>query len=290
MADKTRYYVEADGDLVANSTHQPAIVMLSSSEDLLNLNISSKLEPGTLAHVCGSKAVFELGIDRTWGIKDNGTDRIKVALENVVAYCGTVDTVEELNALETEGLKLGSMYDVLELGHNYVWNGTSWDDVGGFAIVGEDLQDILDSKVDRNNAVVDSTFSRGRVPGSEVGDGSFAFGENVIASGRYSSAEGKQTNAAFRSQHVFGENNIIDSGSNNATNLDRGTYVEIVGNGTDTSNRSNARTLDWEGNETLAGGLTCNNRITIGNTTITEVIFQDLIDLVNVPSAIGQSF
>ena len=33
------------------------------------------------------------------------------------------------------------------------------------------------------------------------------------------------------------------------------TYVEIVGNG-NASTRSNARTLDWSGNETLAGKLT----------------------------------
>lgn len=33
----------------------------------------------------------------------------------------------------------------------------------------------------------------------------------------------------------------------------RGTYAEIIGNGTDTSNRSNARALDWSGNERLMG-------------------------------------
>lgn len=51
------------------------------------------------------------------------------------------------------------------------------------------------------------------------------------------------------------------------------TYAEIVGNGEDNNNRSNARTLDWEGNETLAGSLT------LGSTTITEAQLQALLAL-----------
>ena len=35
-------------------------------------------------------------------------------------------------------------------------------------------------------------------------------------------------------------------------------YAEIVGNGKDINNRSNARTMDWDGNEELAGDLTVN--------------------------------
>ena len=61
------------------------------------------------------------------------------------------------------------------------------------------------------------------------------------------------TKASRRSQFVFGECNVIDTGGANATA--RGTYVEIVGNGSSGANRSNARTLDWSGNEVLAGGL-----------------------------------
>lgn len=51
-------------------------------------------------------------------------------------------------------------------------------------------------------------------------------------------------------------------------------YAEIIGNGTP-SVRSNARTLDWRGNEWLAGNLT------LGNTTLTEAQLQALLALLS---------
>lgn len=63
--------------------------------------------------------------------------------------------------------------------------------------------------------------------------------------------------------------------------MTRGTYVEIVGNGKNPSTRSNARTLDWNGNEWLAGGLTTTGAITIGSTTLTEMQLQSLLALLS---------
>jgi len=83
-------------------------------------------------------------------------------------------------------------------------------------------------------------------------DNAHAEGFNTIASSAYAHAEGNYTIAQRQSQHVFGEYNIPD---NNGTQYTKGNYIEIVGNGT-SSSRSNARTLDWSGNETLAGKLT----------------------------------
>ena len=76
----------------------------------------------------------------------------------------------------------------------------------------------------------------------------------TIASGLVSHAEGYETTANHKSQHVFGEYNIADDSTAAATK--RGNYVEIVGNGTSDNALSNARTLDWSGNEVLAGKLT----------------------------------
>lgn len=103
------------------------------------------------------------------------------------------------------------------------------------------------------------------------GQSSHAEGRGTAAIGDNSHADGNYTKANGKSQHVFGEFNVEEVVS--APNV-RGTYVEIVGNGT-LGNPSNARTLDWNGNETLAGSLT------LGNTTITEVQLQALLALLN---------
>lgn len=88
---------------------------------------------------------------------------------------------------------------------------------------------------------------------SASGHQSHAEGSNTSASGLNSHAEGSYTIANHLAQHVFGEYNIADDST--ATTSNRGNYVEIVGNGS-SSTRSNARTLDWSGNEVLAGKLT----------------------------------
>ena len=105
------------------------------------------------------------------------------------------------------------------------------------------------------------------------GDASHAEGEICTASGNYSHAEGMMTIANHESQHVFGEYNEADPSQAEAN--ERGTYVEIVGKGTAYNARSNARTLDWNGNEWLAGNLT------LGNTTLTEAQLQALLSLVS---------
>lgn len=72
------------------------------------------------------------------------------------------------------------------------------------------------------------------------------FHSSGIASGDYSHSEGIGTIAGSQSQHVQGRYNLIDSN-------DR--YAHIVGNGDGLTNpeRSNAHTLDWEGNAWFQG-------------------------------------
>lgn len=58
-------------------------------------------------------------------------------------------------------------------------------------------------------------------------------------------------------------------------------YLELVGNGV-SDTHSNARTLDWNGNEYLAGNFhAAGGSITIGSTTITEQQLQSLLALLN---------
>ena len=111
------------------------------------------------------------------------------------------------------------------------------------------------------------------------GDCSHAEGASTTASGDCSHAEGNNTIAKNKSQHVYGEYNVEDPSSNSKAL--RGTYVEIVGNGAGNNARSNARTLDWSGNESLQGSLTL-GKGTAYETTITAAELKALIALLNV--------
>ena len=98
----------------------------------------------------------------------------------------------------------------------------------------------------------DTAISLGRKQGSHIGYGSYAFGGNVEASADYAHADGICTIARQMGQHVQGMFNIEDTNSGQG----RGTYAHIVGNGKSDSQRSNAHTLDWEGNAWFAGDVT----------------------------------
>ena len=78
------------------------------------------------------------------------------------------------------------------------------------------------------------------------GNTSHAEGFNTTASGNTSHAEGEKTIASGQYQHVQGKYNIEDT---------TGTYAHIVGNGTSDGARSNAHTLDWNGNAWYKGEL-----------------------------------
>ena len=77
-----------------------------------------------------------------------------------------------------------------------------------------------------------------------IGYASHAEGYASEAIGQYSHAEGWYTKASGKYQHVQGKHNIEDPNS---------TYVHIVGNGTANDARSNAHTIDWDGNAWFAG-------------------------------------
>ena len=94
------------------------------------------------------------------------------------------------------------------------------------------------------------------------GDYSHAEGNACVASGLISHAEGQGTIANHLCQHAFGRYNVADTSS--ALPTLAGNYIEIVGKGATDGTRSNARTLDWSGNEVLAGGLTINGTQPVG--------------------------
>lgn len=89
------------------------------------------------------------------------------------------------------------------------------------------------------------------VSSTASGEGAHAEGLGVLAYGEGSHAEGLDTKASSKYQHVQGQFNIEDS--NNV-------YAHIVGNGiydqeTNQEVRSNAHTLDWNGNAWFSGNI-----------------------------------
>lgn len=113
----------------------------------------------------------------------------------------------------------------------------------------------IESFTEGNRTLADGYVSHAEGYQTEAsGDASHAEGVQTEASGEISHAEGFQTIANHYAQHVFGAFNIADTSTANSN--ESGNYIEIVGNGEEDESRSNARTLDWSGNERLKGSLT----------------------------------
>ena len=122
----------------------------------------------------------------------------------------------------------------------------------------DNAQATADGKMDATNPVGTGSFSMNRKSGNAVGNYSISLGYNCTASGEYSLAEGYSaaaygngshaegwsTRATSNSSHVQGKNNIEDTDAK---------YAHIVGNGTSNDARSNAHTLDWDGNAWFQG-------------------------------------
>ena len=131
-----------------------------------------------------------------------------------------------------------------------------WNEASAQNAHAEGLQTVASGN--RSHAEGSSTKAQGDNAHAE-GYGTVAFGTSShaegwqsSASGRYSHAEGYSTLAKSEYQHVQGRLNIADAS---------GRYAHIVGNGeengTDTPDRSNAHTLDWDGNAWYAGSVEC---------------------------------
>lgn len=81
------------------------------------------------------------------------------------------------------------------------------------------------------------------------GDYSHAEGRKTLSEGMYSHAEGYGTIARGQATHVQGKFNLDNSAK----------YAHVVGNGSSDTERSNAHTLDWNGNAWFAGKVDSSN-------------------------------
>lgn len=231
-----------------------------------------------------------------------------------------VKTVEEGKVTE---------YDLERLPELAIIDDTAGSGDTGKAWSANKLTSELYLKAPKESPVFNGSISMGRL--GITGNNSTAFGYNVTASGNYSIAEGNSTSASganshasgqntfatgansfatgaftnakgyasfadgfgttakHKSQKVFGEYNVPDSSS--AGTGERGNYVEIVGNGLRSSATSNARALDWNGNERLMGDLYvgCNANSTGGTKVAKITDIPDISGKIDEPEEEGTS-
>ena len=108
------------------------------------------------------------------------------------------------------------------------------------------------------------------------GHASHAEGDSTIASGDYSHSEGDNTVANGKACHVQGMYNIIEDVPGDP-HVNFGKYAHIVGNG-DQRARSNAHTLDWDGNAWFQG------KVMIGGTGQDDETAKELATLDDIPT------
>lgn len=180
---------------------------------------------------------------------------------------------------------IGASTEVLKQGCFCKWDGSSWvllslgaSSSGGVGISGSGINAVVmnmsessyatgNYSFSANNGKATGEYSHASNEGQAIGASSVADGYGV-ASGAYSSASGYMTAAKGKYQHVFGKLNAYDLNNK---------YIEIVGNGIGDRSTpaadliySNARTLDWDGNEVLAGTCTADDFILSNGISMTQ--------------------
>lgn len=137
-------------------------------------------------------------------------------------------------------------------------------------VIYEEEVKYLDSKYLENDLTLQNSISLGRV--GDIGVASSAVGIDVTATGDSSHAEGYNTKASSKYQHVQGKYNIEDTANK---------YAHIVGNGAGDAKRSNAHTLDWQGNAWYSGKLSQEGTPTEDKDLVTKKYVDDNKEYIN---------
>ena len=98
------------------------------------------------------------------------------------------------------------------------------------------------------------------------GDGSTAMGLSTIASGANSTAMGSSTTASDFASVVIGQYNSSGSSvTNNATSFNTANTAFVIGNGADSSNKSDAFKVMFNGDTTVSNDLTVSGDVVISS-------------------------
>jgi hypothetical protein len=215
-------------------------------------------------------------IDGALGIVENGCECIIATISgNTVLAVFLLDTTNttDMQLIEKDIKNLDNMYILNDLKvNNSITVGARKGRIGAFS---SSLGLSCEASGDKSHAEGDGTTASGNVShaeGSEttaLGECSHAEGDNTTAVGDCSHAEGHGTIAQGQNQHVQGKFNIEDN-----TNE----YAHIVGNGSGDDFKSNAHTLDWDGNAWFAGKLSQEGTPTEDKDLVTKKYVDDSRD------------
>ncbi len=98
------------------------------------------------------------------------------------------------------------------------------------------------------------------------GDFSVAMGRGTTASGDYSTAMGSNTTASDYGSTVIGQYNFSGSSvTNNATSFSTSNTAFVIGNGVDSSNKSDAFKVMFNGDTTVSNDLTVSGDVVISS-------------------------
>ena len=191
----------------------------------------------------------------------NNSTNILINIDKINTNDTTATTFTDLVIYEEEVKYLDSKYLETDLTiQNSVSLGRVGDIGAGSSAIGDSViasgnsshAEGSDTKASGTSSHAEGFYTKASGTSSHAeGDSTTASGESSHAEGFYTSAsansshaEGYQTKASSDYQHVQGKFNIEDTAKK---------YAHIVGNGTASNKRSNAHTLDWEGNAWYAG-------------------------------------
>ena len=153
-----------------------------------------------------------------------------------------------------EFCKKNSGYEVGDICYIYHPDGNATGtiiEIDGY-VVKVAIQSASTSTANQNVFYVPDKLEVGNV---DIGVNATAIGDGTRATAKGSYAEGAGTITSSENQHVQGRFNIKDSDPN---------IAHVVGNGVDDEHRSNAHTLDWDGNAWFAG------KVSMGDVDITD--------------------
>lgn len=215
-------------------------IYFNEGADPLSTQLSNKADSADLADVATSGEA----VDVTYDNANSGlvAEDVQAAIDEVVTDLS--DKMDKVNPTGSGAVSIGRKSSTT-VGDNSVA-------MGNDCIASANQSVALGQRCEASGV---QSFAGGS-DCTASGAASVAEGSGAVASGWVSRAEGYMTEAASDVQHVSGQHNIVDSSN---------VYLEIIGNGDGVpgspTEKSNARTLDWNGNETIAGDLYFNGGV-----------------------------